>query len=656
MEAPQERARLPHVGQRRIPLAPVREHGAVIGLSCQLAQTVTYGLCRTRHAAPHPCIVPAVRVAADGTWRHVGRAGQERHEARLVLAYRGAARAAIFTERLPQLLAPWARRTLRVAQRLGAIALALGGAAGARLAHQLGLPASRNTLLRLLRRLSLPARVTPTVLGVDDFALRKGQTYGTVLIDLERHQPVALLPDRTAETLAHWLQEHPGVEVITRDRSSAYAEGARQGAPAARQVADRFHLLQNLADTLTEVFTTQSQALDAVNATLRPSLVPSAERPATVLVPPPARPVPAPQLVAQRQERRQTLHAQGGALRRQGWTVPAIAQHLGLSTRTVHRDLQRPVFTGRKRRADAGRSILTPYTHYLLERWNAGCLTAMRLFRDLRQRGYPGGYGVVAAYARRLRQAQGVPPGHRRAPHPLATVAVPRCQPLTPRRATWLVLGHVAKRTEAEAQQLAQLRTQNHQVAEAIDLAQDFAQCVRQRQPTALDPWLQRAATSTLEALRRFAKGLYEDYAAVKVGVPEPWSNGPVEGHINRLKMLKRQMFGRAHLDLLNRRFLLAPRHAPRPQVALAARAPPAAGALASPKVAMNPLCDAIYSLPDTPTQIGNVRRARIAHGAAQGCAFCFPHGSETRNSTRRKHRRSWKHHRPTRYRPKPSD
>ena len=187
----------------------------------------------------------------------------------------------------------------------------------------------------------------------------------------------------------------------------------------------------------------------------------------------------------------------------------------------------------------------------------------------------------MAASARRFRQAPGLPPGHRRPRQALPSVAEPLCQPLTPRRATWLVLGREEKRTEAEGQQLTQLHAQDPAVAEAIDLAQDFAQCVRQRQPAQLDAWLVRAAASTLEALRRFTKGLYEDYHAVKAGVTLPWSTGPVEGHINRLKMLKRQMFGRAHLDLLNRRFLLAPRRehgrVPHAEAAAAARAPPAA-------------------------------------------------------------------------------
>ena len=465
----------------------------------------------------------------------------------------------IFTERLPTVVAPWARRTLRLAQHLVAVGLALGGKAGVHLSQQLALAVSRNTLLRLLRRQPAPSFPTPTVLGVDDFALRKRQTYGTVLIDLERCHPVALLPDRTADTLAQWLQEHPGVQVMARDRSTAYAEGARHGAPAATQVADRFHLLQNLREALDQVFSTHSQTLDAVNALVHQQPVPLPDGAMAVPVPPHDISLPAQQRAAQRQARRQTLHTQVWTLHRQGWTAPAIAQQVGVSLRTVQRDLRSATFAGRKRRSDLGDSVLNPYKPYLLERWHAGCYTAMRLFRDLRQRGYAGGYGVVAAYARRLRQAQGLPPGHRRARQPLPAVAEPSCQPWTPRRATWLVLRRETKRTEAEAQQLAHLREQHAEVTEAIELAQEFTQLVRQRQPESLDPWLQRASTSTVEAIQRFATGLYEDYAAVKAGVTLPWSTGPVEGHINRLKMLKRQMFGRARLDLLSRRFVRAP-------------------------------------------------------------------------------------------------
>jgi len=466
----------------------------------------------------------------------------------------------IFTERLPTVTAPWARRTLRLAQRLVALGVALGGTAAVYLRRTWGLTVSRNTLLRLLRRLPVPSRPTPAVLGVDDFALRKRRSYGTVLIDLERRHPVALLPDRTAATLARWLQEHPGVKVIARDRATAYAEGARQGAAAATQVADRFHLLQNLREALEQVVATHGQALEAVNALGRQQPVALPAGAVAVLMPAHDIPLPAQQRAAQRQAHRQALHRQVRALHRQGWTAAAIAQQVGLSLRTVQRDLRSATFAGRRRRSDLGASVLNPYKSYLLERWNAGCHTAMRLLRDLRQRGYAGGYGLVAAYVHRLRQAQGLAPGYRSARQPLPAVAEPSCRPLTPRRAAWLVLRRAEQRTTAETQQLAQLHVQSAELAEAITLAQDFATLVRQRQPQALDAWLQRATTSAPETMRRFALGLYEDYAAVKAGVTLPWSSGPVEGHINRLKMLKRQMFGRARLDLLSRRFVLAPR------------------------------------------------------------------------------------------------
>jgi transposase len=465
----------------------------------------------------------------------------------------------MFTERLPGVVAPWARRTERLLAWLAQIAVALGGAAGVQLSRGLGMPVSRRTLLRVLRRLPFPSFASPTILGVDDFAMRKRRAYGTVLIDLERHQPVALLPDRTAETLAHWLQEHPGVEVIARDRSSAYADGAHQGAPAAIQVADRFHLLQNLREALDQVFTMHGKALDAVNDLVRQQPMALPDGTVAVPVPPPDTPRPVQQRAAQRQARRQTIYEQVWTFHRQGWTSRAIAQQVGISLRTVQRDLQTATFPGRKRRSDCGQSLLDPYKVTLLERWNAGCHTAMRLFRELRQRGYGGSYGLVAAYVRRVRQAQGLAPGQRRARQPLPVVAESPYQSLTPRRATWLVLRREEQRTNHETQQLAQLRAQHAEVDEAITLAQDFATLVRQRQPTQLDPWLKRATTSTLEALRRFAKGLYEDYDAVKAGVTLPWSTGPVEGHINRLKMLKRQMFGRARLDLLSRRFVRAP-------------------------------------------------------------------------------------------------
>jgi transposase len=466
----------------------------------------------------------------------------------------------IFTERLPTIAAPWARRTLRLAQRLVALGVALGGKAGVRLGSAWEVAVSRNTLLRLLRRQPELNAPTPRVLGVDDFALRKRQTYGTVLIDLERRQPVTLLPDREGDTFAQWLQAHPGVEVITRDRAKAYADGARQGAPQAIQVADRFHLLQNLAETLPQLFNRHSPAFQVVNAAI--AQTPHPQPDGTVIVPvPPSTPTPNAHLqAAHSRGRRLTRHEQIWALRRQGWSGQAIAHQWRIAKSTVFRYLRSPTFAERtyKRR---GHSILNPYKDLLLQLWNGGCHDARQVFHRLQQQGYQGSYPTVARYAQRLRQAQGLTPRQRvPAASRLPVVAEPQQGQLTPRGTAWLVLRRPASRTPEEEQQLAQLAAQQAELAEAVTLARDFTDLLRTRHPERLDSWLERARTSAVSALRRFAQGLRDDYEAVKAGVTMSWSNGPVEGHINRLKMLKRHMFGRAHLDLLRRRFLREPR------------------------------------------------------------------------------------------------
>jgi transposase len=441
---------------------------------------------------------------------------------------------------------------------LQAIGVALGGQAGARLAHRLGLPASRDTLLRLVRRRPLPAVRPLSAIGVDDWAHRKRQRYGTIVVDLAQRRPVALLNDREAETLADWLCAHPSVTMIARDRLKAYRDGARAGAPQATQVAARFHLLQNLAEALDHVFSTHGKALKAVSdaGSRTPIIQPDGR---TAMPVPPSTPTPQAQTwAAERRLRRLATDAQVWALHRQGWSNRTMAPHLGIGRMTVVRSLQAPTFPERKGYTNPGKSVLTPDKERLLKRWNAGCREARRLFQDLQRHGSTGSYPTVARYAPRLRQAQGLQPREQRSGQTLPRVVESQRRPLTTRRATRLVLKRPPQRTAEDAQLIAHLQVQHHDVAVAIDLAQDFGTLVRARQANRFDDWLARAMASGVAALRRFAIGLQADYEAVKASMMLPWSNGPVEGQINRLNMLKRSMCGRATLDLLSRRFLLA--------------------------------------------------------------------------------------------------
>ncbi|MEA5568580.1 ISL3 family transposase [Anabaena sp. UHCC 0399] len=464
----------------------------------------------------------------------------------------------IFAERLTNVTAPWARRTLRLAQRLSAIALANGGAAGVRLSQQLGIKVSRNTLLNLVRSIPLPPIVTPHTLGVDDFCFRKCKTYGTALIDLERRRPIALLKDAKAETLAEWLKAHPGVKVVSRDRSKTYESGIRQGAPEAIHVADRFHLLQNLAETLNQVFATHHQALKIVDEAYNLSSVIQTDGTVVVQVPRPSHEQQAIQLADRNHARRLAIHQQVWDLHHQGWSGKAIARQVGIGVTSVFRYLRTPTLPEPTRRRSLGRSILVPYHEYILKRWNEGCHEGLILFKEIQQQGYKGSYDTVARYTRRIRTVQAIKPRKRYSVKSLPKVTQPKKLCLTPRRAVWLVLQRPDSQQPEDGELIALLTAQHPDLAEAIKLAQGFAQIVRQRLPRKLQLWLNMADNSNLTAFRRFAKRLREDYDAVKAGVTMSVSNGPVEGHINRLKMLKRQMYGRAKIDLLERRFLLA--------------------------------------------------------------------------------------------------
>jgi transposase len=474
----------------------------------------------------------------------------------------------IFTERLPSVVAPWARRTMRLATRQRHTGLAVGGAAGARLNTHLAQPASRNTVLALIRSTPEADHPTPRVLGVDDWSQRKGHSYRTILVDLERHQPIELLPDREAASLIEWLAAHPGVEIICRDRAGAYAEGATKGAPTAIQVADRFHLLQNLHATLTRVLEQHPAALTP-SATPDPPPPPTASDRAAAALPHPGAPAPPVRVVPpetppahvqaqaqQRRARRLARYEQVCALRQAGGSVRAIAQQVGLNRATVQKYLSAPAFPERQPRRPRP-SVLDPFKPYILQRWNEGCHTGTMIWRELEQRGYRGKRSIVYSYIGRLRQAQGLAPKKRTGTTSAVVVDV-AAPPVTPRSLAWAVLRRADKQDEDDRQRIAAVCAVDPIVDEAVQLTQVFAGLVRDHHVDQLDDWLEQASASAAAPFRNFAASLRRDYAAVRAGLSLAWSSGQVEGQINRLKMIKRTMFGRAKLDLLRQRVLYA--------------------------------------------------------------------------------------------------
>jgi transposase len=466
----------------------------------------------------------------------------------------GTCRRQTFAERLPRVAPLYARTTTRLATTQANTGLALGGAAGARHLSRHGVPGSRNTLLRRVRSLGLPEGPEPKILGIDDWAWRKGHRYGTIIVDLERGCPIDVLEDRAAETVAAWLHSHPDVKIVARDRAEAYAAGIRQGAPEATQVADRFHLLKNLAAALQEVFSAHHREIDQLNH--RPHNEPPTQEDDAVTGPPAPSVTltKAQQQIAHNRAKRVAEYEQAHALHQQGWTMKAISTHLGRHHRTVKKYLQASTFPERPPRRRPA-SILAPYKAYLRERWQAGYRSAKELYHELHAQGFAGKYSIVAAYVSRLRPPQGRITRRRKSESPAMIAAVDK--PLTPSRATWLIMRREATLTEDEKSQRARLQAQEGAIAEAIRLTQDFAALVRQRQPDQLERWLERATASGLQAFQSLANGLRADYEAVKAGVTLMWSTGPVEGQINRLKMRKRQMYGRAHMALLRQRVLL---------------------------------------------------------------------------------------------------
>jgi transposase len=453
----------------------------------------------------------------------------------------------IFTERLPELIEPSSRLTTRLRTLVQAICAAFNAKGGARLGEQLGIHFTRETFLRSLHLLSTPPVGTLKAVGIDDFAWKRGKRYGTVIIDLETHQLIDILPDREAESVKQWLAAHPEIEIVSRDRAGAYADGAAQGAPQALQIADRWHVCKNLGDAVQDYLVRKKIQMP-------PSSSPNVttEQVAAVCAPtPPLEPGPCRYASQEKCERKQVIVDQVKTLHKQGYSAREIAASLHLARNTVRKylRLEGPVQpTPRTRRL----SQLDPFYDYLTARWNEGCANAHQLFLELREKGYRGGETTVRSFVSRLRKRL---PGRARPPKQAQREAgsVPI---VSPRELRWLLSKREEELTPEEKDDLTRLLESSQEVKLVHQLLQDFLQMLRERRPEHLNGWMKEARASGITELKSFVVGIERDYDAVRAGLTFPWSQGPVEGTVNKIKTHKRLMYGRAGFSLLRQKLL----------------------------------------------------------------------------------------------------
>ncbi|OPC76737.1 hypothetical protein B4N89_45465 [Embleya scabrispora] len=449
-----------------------------------------------------------------------------------------------FVEQIARLTTRYGRLTDALARMVQAIGVAVGGRAGARLATHLGVRAGHDSIVRRLRKLPDPPSSSVRVLGVDEFAFRRGRTYGTILIDVETHRPIDLLPDRSADTFAAWLAEHPEVEIICRDRCRVFGEGGRRGAPQAEHVADRWHLLHSLTSAVERTAHAHRACLrkdvEYTVPEVRDEAVDLANARALIESPPPMDP-PGNQILARTRQRHADVHD----LRERGYTISAIGRVLGLDRKTVRRfattDLDELLASARVRRTGE----IDRFRAYLQHRFHAGATNAAGLFREIHEQGYRGSRVVVTKYVATMRSGTAVPEARRVIP--------------SPRRITSWIMRRPENLGDNERSDLDRVLAACPDLATAHALAGDFAAITRERRGSDLPDWVARVLADGPQPLQSFAISLQTDWDAVVNGPTLQWSSGAVEGQVNRIKFLKRRSYGRASFELLRTLVLAQP-------------------------------------------------------------------------------------------------
>ena len=426
----------------------------------------------------------------------------------------------IFTERVEGAAPAHARRTSRLEDLVHCLSIALGGRPAARLAHRLSIEISNDTLLRIVRRRGVESAPAPSAIGIDDWAWRRNHRYGTLVCDLERRKTIALLPDRESATAEEWMKRQPQIAVVARDRGGGYAIAARRALPHAAQVADRWHLMENAsAALLAAVRGSMREIRSAIGAaTINPTLLTCAEK-----------------LQYEGYLRRIDVNDAVTGLAGQGLSIKEIVRRSGHSrglVRKILRGQRSDVFRTR-------RSSLEPYLPWLDAEWETGRRNGAALWRYLQRRGFKGSLRVVSEWAGRRKRAERADPA--------ASVRTPSARTMSVGR---------DQLTKAETITVAAIETGVAALAEARDVIVAFHDLLRRKALRELDPWMERARGGLVAA---FANGVARDQNAVEAAISNAWSNGQTEGQICKLKLVKRQMYGRGKLDLLEARVTLPP-------------------------------------------------------------------------------------------------
>ncbi len=466
----------------------------------------------------------------------------------------------IFTERVPKLAMPWAQRTNRLHDVVRLIGHGMGGRPGERLLSRLGMAVSDDTILRAVKRVDVDTGgVSLRVVGVDDWAWKRGQTYGTILEDLERSGVVDLLPERSAESLAAWLAQHPEIEFISRDRQGLYADGARSGAPQAQQIADRFHLALNLSTAVERELARHRSFLSLPNPA-GASTAPWEDGASCSEVV-----INRQRIVRERRDAKQSLFETVRALRASGQTVSRIVRETRISRKRVTAWVSLVELPERNQMEPNPR---TPafYREYLAKRWAEGFRHGRRLLKEIQALGYTGCFSYLARFLARWRttpttpvtSATTMPPANVAPPVP-ATHSLLICRQISPLVAAAL-LGKLRPQMTAEQENTVDaLKRACPGYRVMRSLVMSFRTILRTGKIKTLRAWMKKADASGIYRMQRFVRTLKQDQSAVEAAVEQSWSNGPVEGHINRLKTLKRQMYGRAGFELLRARVLPLP-------------------------------------------------------------------------------------------------